>query len=74
VKDRLYRIARRLDKGLFPYMGPAQLGAGRPEAPYRPPADPRCPVCGAAMAVHVIERTSDQFHATRLICPSAPAA
>ncbi len=71
VKERLYRIARRLDRGLFPFMGPAQLGAGHPEAPYRPPADPVCPVCGVAMASHVIERTSDQFHATRLICPPA---
>ena len=71
MRNRLFRIAKRLDRGLFPFMGPAQLGAGRPETPYQPPADPRCPVCGRSMASHVIERTGDQYHATRLICPVA---
>ena len=69
MKDRLFSWARRMDKGLFPWMGPAQLGAGHPEEPYRLPADPACPVCGRSMTLHVIERTADQHHATRLRCP-----
>jgi hypothetical protein len=52
-------------------MGPAQLGAGHPEEPYRLPARPVCPVCGQPMVLHSIERTADQHHATRLICPAA---
>lgn len=66
---RLFSIARRLDKGLFPFMGPAQLGAGHAEEPYRAPADPRCPLCGGPLSEHIIARTPDQAHATRLICP-----
>lgn len=60
---------RRLERGLFPWIGPAQLGAGHPEPPYTPPVDPACPVCGAPMARHRLVRAGDQFHATRLICP-----
>jgi len=65
----MFGFARRLDRGLFPFMGPAQIGAGHPEEPYRPPADPACPICGIALRDHVVARTADQTHATRLICP-----
>lgn len=71
MTDRLRSIARRLDRGLLPFMGPAQLGAGHPEAPYRRPADAACPVCGSPMTAHVVERSSDPARATRLICPAA---
>ena len=50
-------------------MGPAQIGAGRPEEPYRPPADPKCPICGVSLNVHDVVRSDSQFGATRLICP-----
>lgn len=70
----LFRFARRIDKGLFPWMGPAQLGAGHAEEPYRPPADPRCPVCGGALREHTIARTSNQTTATRLLCPAQGVA
>ncbi|HEY0374716.1 MAG TPA: hypothetical protein VGC94_07955 [Amnibacterium sp.] len=66
---RLFDIARRLDRGLFPFMGPAQIGAGHAEQPYQPPADPRCPICGGRLADHAVERSADQTTATRLICP-----
>lgn len=69
MASRLFGFAKRLDKGLFPFMGPAQLGAGHAEEPYRAPADPRCPICGGLMAEHTVSRTPDQVHATRLICP-----
>jgi hypothetical protein len=71
VTDRLRSIARRLDRGLLPFMGPAQLGAGHPEDAYRRPADAACPVCGSPMTAHVVERSSDPARATRLICPAA---
>jgi hypothetical protein len=63
------RWAERWDMGLMPFMGPAQIGAGHPEEPYAPPAHPICPVCGGNMSAHRIERTADQSHATRLVCP-----
>lgn len=49
--------------------GPAQVGIGRPEAPYVPPTDPRCPLCDGAMAEHVIDRGTSTTP-TRLHCPS----
>jgi len=63
----------RLNRALFPFLGPAQLGAGRPETPYAPPANPVCPICGQPMADHRVERTADQTHATRVYCPPKPA-
>jgi hypothetical protein len=50
-------------------MGPAQLGPGKNG---ERPAEPRlstCPLCGADMSAHVVERTSDQHTPTRLVCP-----
>lgn len=66
---RLFGAASRMDRGLLPFMGPAQIGAGRPEEPYRPPADPKCPICGVSLNVHDVIRSDSQFGATRLICP-----
>ena len=71
--DRLFGWARRMDRGLLPWMGPAQVGIGRPEAPYVPPADPVCPICGRPLAEHTFERGHDQFSPTRLICPAGDA-
>jgi hypothetical protein len=48
------------------------VGIGRPEAPYQPPADPACPLCGAPMAEHRIDR-GDATTPTHLHCP-VPAA
>ena len=31
----------RVSRLVYPIAGPAQVGIGRPEEPYRPPADPR---------------------------------
>lgn len=70
MKNPMRRIARRLDRGLLPFMGPAQIGAGHPEEPYRRPADAVCPVCGRAMTEHAVERSQDPARATRLRCPT----
>ena len=69
MADRFRNIARRLDRGLLPWMGPAQVGAGRPEEPYQRPVDAACPICHRPMADHVVERSTDPARATRLICP-----
>jgi len=57
---------------LWSVTGPAAIGIGRPEAPYAPPVDPRCPLCDGAMARHSIERGTGTT-ATRLHCPQATA-
>lgn len=58
----------RLNRFMFPIAGPASIGAGHAEDPYVAPLDPACPVCGRAMAQHVIQRSGGNV-ATRLICP-----
>ncbi len=70
MADRFRNIARRLDRGLLPWMGPAQVGAGHPEEPYRPPVDAVCPICHRPMTEHVVERSANPARATRLICPA----
>jgi hypothetical protein len=67
--DRLRRIAHRLDTGLLPFMGPAQIGAGHPETPDPRRTDAACPICRRPMTAHIVERNSDPARATRLICP-----
>jgi len=59
---------QRLNKALFPYMGPAQLG------PFDEPALPSvaekpCPLCGEPMRAHTFERSQDH-HSTRMHCPA----
>jgi hypothetical protein len=69
LRERLFGGARGLDRNLLPFMGPAQVGAGHPEEPYRLPDDPRCPVCGGPMALHDLARTADPSRPTKLTCP-----
>ena len=72
-RQRLFGSAQGLDKNLLPFMGPAQIGAGHPEEPYRLPDDPRCPICGGPMALHVVERNTDPSRPTRFTCPPRSA-
>lgn len=65
----LRRIARRLDRGLLPFMGPAQIGAGRTEPQEQPAPSADCPICRAPMAEHHVQRSTDPARATRLRCP-----
>jgi hypothetical protein len=69
LRQRFFGGARGLDTNLLPFMGPAQIGAGHPEEPYRLPADPRCPICEGPMALHSFERNVDPSRPTRLSCP-----
>ena len=61
-------FVNKLNRIVFTFTGPAQVGIGRAEAPYVPPADPRCPLCGAPMAQHEIDRSGER---TQLHCPTA---
>ncbi|WP_232331506.1 hypothetical protein [Agromyces laixinhei] len=60
----------RLNRIVYTFTGPAQVGIGhgKTEAPYEPPANPMCPICGRPMADHVVQR-GDANSPTHLICP-----
>lgn len=58
----------RVNQLVYPLAGPAQVGIGRPEAPYVPPADPRCPLCGRSMTEHEFVRGNSSV-STRVRCP-----
>jgi hypothetical protein len=61
----------RWNRAVFPWMGPAQLGPfGEPPLP--PSAEQPCPLCGAAMNEHSVERPGGRV-ASRLHCPQAAA-
>jgi len=54
----------RLNARLMPYLGPPPLGPYDEEpVPTRPAA---CPLCGAPMSEHVIDRSGER---TQLHCP-----
>lgn len=61
-------ILFRFSRIFYAIMGPAQVGIGRPEAPYAPPANPACPLCELPMSGHAFLR-GDAHSSTRLICP-----
>ncbi|WP_175494096.1 hypothetical protein [Herbiconiux ginsengi] len=61
-------LFNNINRIVYSYAGPAQVGIGRAEAPYVPPADPRCPLCGRPMAQHEIDRSGER---TQLHCPAA---
>jgi hypothetical protein len=54
----------RLNAKLLPYIGPPPLGP-YDEEPV-PAAPPTCPLCGAPMSSHTIDRS---FERTQLHCP-----
>ena len=60
-------LFNNLNRIVYSYAGPAQVGIGRDEAPYVPPADPRCPLCGRPMNLHEIDRSGER---TQLHCPA----
>ncbi|GAB3403477.1 hypothetical protein GCM10027515_14570 [Schumannella luteola] len=64
----------RLNKALYPYLGPAQLGPGRGGERTDAPPPAMCPLCGQAMATHEIERSTDGHTPTRLHCPTPSAS
>jgi hypothetical protein len=63
--------ADRLNRKLFPYLGPPALGPY--DEPPLPPTGPKaCPICGARMDTHVIQRGTATVP-TRMICPVGKA-
>ena len=66
----MHEIAAGLDRGLLPFLGPAQLGAGHPEEEYRVPEDAVCPLCGRPMQAHRVERSRNPGTPTYLSCPT----
>ncbi|HXD62564.1 MAG TPA: hypothetical protein VN619_11645 [Lacisediminihabitans sp.] len=56
----------RLNRTLFPVVGPAQLGPFN-EPPLPSPLSKPCPLCGTAMSEHTVERRDGR--ATKLHCP-----
>ena len=61
----------RLNRKLFPYLGPPELGPY--DEPPLPPTGPKpCPLCGMRMDEHEIERGEGRTP-TRIHCP-APAS
>ncbi|HEX6365441.1 MAG TPA: hypothetical protein VF000_04785 [Agromyces sp.] len=57
----------KVNRIVYTFMGPAHVGIGRAEAPYVPPADPRCPLCDQQMNLHEIDRSGER---TQLRCPA----
>jgi hypothetical protein len=58
----------RLNRRLFPYLGPPPLGPydqPEPEAP----AGRACPLCGSLMSEHEIDRSGGALRPTKLYCP-----
>lgn len=58
---------QKLNRALFPFMGPAQLGPFDQE-PLPPTAQKPCPLCGQAMELHTFVRSQDRA-STRMTCP-----
>lgn len=65
---RFWDFYERANRVVRTFTGPAQLGAGHPEEPVRR-TDAACPLCGAPMSRHVVERPGGQREASRLVCP-----
>ncbi len=61
----------RLNRMLMPYIGPPALGP-YDQAPLPPTGPKPCPLCGAPMSEHEIERAAHPTP-TRIICPTPPA-
>ena len=62
----------RLNRRLFPYLGPPPLGPYDQPAPAAA-ASSACPLCGNPMSQHEFDRSGDQSRATRVYCPASAA-
>jgi hypothetical protein len=59
-------VFNRIASVAFRFTGPAAVGIGRKEEPYQPLVDPSCPLCGAPMSGHTIDRSGPR---PQLYCP-----
>ncbi|RWZ52905.1 hypothetical protein ELQ90_02915 [Labedella phragmitis] len=59
-----------LNAMLFPYIGPPPVGP-YDEAPLAPSTASACPLCGAPMSQHVVDRSGPRtmLHCPRLVTP-----
>jgi len=58
----------RLNRRLFPYLGPPPLGPYDQPAPPTP-ASRACPLCGAPMSEHEFDRSGGAERPTKFYCP-----
>jgi hypothetical protein len=59
----------RLNRRLFPYLGPPPLGPY--DQPTPAPASGRaCPLCGAPMSDHEFDRSGGANRPTKIYCPA----
>jgi hypothetical protein len=63
----------RFNTTLIRKMGPSQIGAGHAEAPDDRSVDRACPLCGAPLSTHIVERHADQVRSSTLHCPPRAA-
>ncbi|WP_066516459.1 hypothetical protein [Curtobacterium ammoniigenes] len=61
---------QRWNGTLIEKMGPSQIGAGHPEAPDDRSVDHPCPLCGAPLSQHTVERPGGQIKSSTLHCPT----
>ncbi len=70
VAGNFWRFYEKANRVVRTFTRPAQIGAGHPEGPDIRLADAPCPLCGAPMSLHRVERQVGQRDATRLRCPA----
>ena len=71
VEQRKRNWADKLNALLLPYIGPPPLGPYG-EAPLPPVRESACPMCGAAMSEHDVERREGR--PTQVHCPRPDVA
>lgn len=59
----------RLNRRLFPYIGPPPLGPYDQPAP-APASGRACPLCGAPMSDHDFDRSGGANRPTKIYCPT----
>lgn len=60
----------RWNTKLIEKMGPSQIGAGHPEGMDDRTVDRPCPLCGAPLSQHRVERREGQYASSALHCPT----
>lgn len=61
----------RINRALYPFLGPAMLGPGSGGERETARRSTACPLCQRPLAGHGIERSADGHTATRIVCPAA---
>jgi hypothetical protein len=69
VAGRFWHWYEKANRVVRFFTGPAQIGAGHAEGPDVRTTDHPCPICGAPLSGHHIQRSANQITPTRMICP-----